>query len=30
VLERHIFTATNVFLALLDDIYSARMIICDD
>jgi len=30
VLERQLFTTTDVFLALLNDIYSARMIICDD
>jgi len=30
VLERQLFTPTNAFLALLNDIYSARMIICDD
>jgi len=29
VLERQLFTTTNVFLTLLNDIYSARMIICD-
>jgi len=26
VFERQLFTTTNVFLALLNDIYSARMI----
>jgi len=30
VQERHLFTTTNAFLALLNAIYSVRMIICDD
>jgi len=29
VLERQLFTTTNVFLTLLNVIYNARMIICD-
>jgi len=28
--ERQLFTTTNAFLTLLNNIYSARMIICDD